>query len=212
MARNRVIFLDLDRDRFFGLSSAVQASFFRLRDQRGRLDQADIPELRSLIERGCLVATEQPDGLAGDPGIDCPVAGLSTEPITTWSLRMSITAAAWEIYVGAYLRFAPTSRLLDRLRGTGRTDIAVSERNARDIERTVAAFERVDYFLGSTNRCLVRSVAMAMMLRSLQISSQLVIGVRTEPFAAHCWIQRGHIALNDCVDHVRNFTPILVVE
>ena len=39
----------------------------------------------------------------------------------------------------------------------------------------------------------------------------LVFAVMTRPFAAHCWVQLDETVLNDRLDHVRKFTPILVV-
>jgi hypothetical protein len=38
-----------------------------------------------------------------------------------------------------------------------------------------------------------------------------VFGVQSRPFAAHCWLQLGGVVLNDTVDHVKRYTPIMVV-
>ena len=37
-----------------------------------------------------------------------------------------------------------------------------------------------------------------------------VFAVKGAPFAAHCWIQLGDIVLNDSVENVRAYTPIMV--
>ena len=41
--------------------------------------------------------------------------------------------------------------------------------------------------------------------------AQLVIGVRTSPFGAHSWAQHEDEVLNDSVEEVLRFTPILIV-
>lgn len=38
-----------------------------------------------------------------------------------------------------------------------------------------------------------------------------VFGVRTWPFAAHCWIQIGDLVVGDVLDRVRGYTPIRAV-
>jgi hypothetical protein len=35
--------------------------------------------------------------------------------------------------------------------------------------------------------------------------------VKLEPFGAHCWIQDDDTVLNDTVEVVRQYTPVLVV-
>jgi hypothetical protein len=38
-----------------------------------------------------------------------------------------------------------------------------------------------------------------------------VIGVATRPFVAHAWVQIAGSVLNDTVEHVQDFAPILSV-
>ena len=41
--------------------------------------------------------------------------------------------------------------------------------------------------------------------------ARAVFGVMARPFRAHCWLQSETEILNDDADHVRAFTPILVI-
>ena len=51
---------------------------------------------------------------------------------------------------------------------------------------------------------------MAHMLFQEGIGAQIVFGV-TMPFAAHCWVQQGDVVLNDALDRVLRFRPIMVL-
>jgi hypothetical protein len=38
-----------------------------------------------------------------------------------------------------------------------------------------------------------------------------VFGVREAPFTAHCWVQDGAVVLNDHLENVDLYTPIMTV-
>jgi hypothetical protein len=75
----------------------------------------------------------------------------------------------------------------------------------------VSAFEQANLIRTAADRCLPRSIALAICLASSGDRSRIVIGVRTPPFGAHCWAQKGSVVLNDSLEEVRRFEPILVV-
>jgi hypothetical protein len=87
--------------------------------------------------------------------------------------------------------------------------------NNRNIDATlmevVAAHERSTLFLKRHDRCLMRSIAMSRHLLSKGIAPTLIFAVMVRPFEAHCWVQYGDHVLNDHIENVRNFTPILVI-
>lgn len=57
--------------------------------------------------------------------------------------------------------------------------------------------------------CLLDSLVLTRFLATHGISSTLVIGVATRPFTAHAWVQAGPVVLNDKVEYVSMYTPIL---
>ncbi|HEV6967949.1 lasso peptide biosynthesis B2 protein [Roseateles sp.] len=65
--------------------------------------------------------------------------------------------------------------------------------------------------MSSRDECLHDSLTLLRFLAAEQLHPQWVIGVRMRPFAAHSWVQAGTLVLNDMHEHVRGFTPILVV-
>lgn len=72
-----------------------------------------------------------------------------------------------------------------------------------------AAFDRVAIPLGEVDNCLARSLGFRMLAFRRGYRPTLVIGVKLDPFAAHCWVQTGTRVDNDSVERVRHFTPIL---
>lgn len=65
-------------------------------------------------------------------------------------------------------------------------------------------------YLPIEGECLVRSAMLAQFLRSLGLSADWVFGVRLCPFSAHCWVQVEDVCLNDDVERLLPYTPILV--
>ena len=37
------------------------------------------------------------------------------------------------------------------------------------------------------------------------------VSSQASPFSAHCWVQQGDVVLNDTIENVRPFTPIMAV-
>jgi hypothetical protein len=59
--------------------------------------------------------------------------------------------------------------------------------------------------------CLPASLALARALTRAGTAYALVVGVKLNPFAAHCWVEEEGTVLNDDLETVRSFTPIRVV-
>lgn len=58
--------------------------------------------------------------------------------------------------------------------------------------------------------CLQRGFLLKRLLGSHGIASDWIFGVRTWPFAAHCWIQVDDLVVGDSLERVRTYTPIMV--
>lgn len=59
--------------------------------------------------------------------------------------------------------------------------------------------------------CLLRSMALARHAFAQGCAVRLVIGVKAHPFGAHCWVSTIEGVLNDDVDTVRPFAPIIAI-
>lgn len=86
-------------------------------------------------------------------------------------------------------------------------DRAITREAARDIR----AFQQARLLRSAADRCLPRSIALALCLAGRQCHAQVVLGVKLAPFAAHCWVQYRSEVLNDELEEVLRYTPILVI-
>jgi Transglutaminase-like superfamily len=59
--------------------------------------------------------------------------------------------------------------------------------------------------------CLFDSLALAEYLARHCLFPTIVFGVIADPFQAHCWLQEGSVLLNDDLERVRRYKPILHV-
>jgi hypothetical protein len=86
---------------------------------------------------------------------------------------------------------------------------------AFDPERTrelIATFASLrPYVFTSKDACLFEALALGQFLAEFSLHPHWVFGVQARPFAAHCWLQHEDIVLNDTVDHVSRYAPIMVV-
>jgi hypothetical protein len=78
------------------------------------------------------------------------------------------------------------------------------------LKEAVSRLQSVRLLAPHPRRCLPASTVAALFLRSLGHEVEIVFGVRSHPFEAHCWIETDGIVLDDDLDRVRAFTPIAV--
>jgi hypothetical protein len=90
----------------------------------------------------------------------------------------------------------------------------VSARKAPDASTTLLAdldaFRRLQPWLPFDGACLFRSHLLRNYLTSLGHEVDWIFGVRTWPFAAHCWLQVGDLALDDEAERLVAYHPIMV--
>lgn len=72
-----------------------------------------------------------------------------------------------------------------------------------------ALFMRARQLVPARDSCLPDSMALLHFLRTRNMACRLVLGVRLDPFEAHCWVQDHDMILGDTHERVACFTPIL---
>ncbi len=73
----------------------------------------------------------------------------------------------------------------------------------------IAAFKALRPFYPRRYLCLFDSLALFEFLASYRVFPHVVFGVIADPFEAHCWLQVGSTILNDDLERVVKFKPIL---
>ena len=82
----------------------------------------------------------------------------------------------------------------------------------RPVRQAAAVFGQLrPWLFTARDHCLLDSLALMLFLTHRRLPARWVIGVADRPFRAHAWVQARELVLNDLHDHVRRFTPILVV-
>lgn len=73
----------------------------------------------------------------------------------------------------------------------------------------VAQFEKLRPWLPLHGECLLRSFHLRAFLRRRGLDALWVFGVRTWPFGAHCWLQAGETALDEDLERLSAYQPIM---
>jgi hypothetical protein len=72
----------------------------------------------------------------------------------------------------------------------------------------VRRFHSAVVWLPDTRKCLARSFLLLCFLHRSGCDATWMFGVRTWPFAAHCWLQAGDAVLDDAAELLRLYAPI----
>lgn len=107
------------------------------------------------------------------------------------------------------LKMLPLSRMV---RGIEARRIGARKNASQDLismVRLATTFQQLRPLYPRKYLCRFDSLALLEFLALHHCYPQWVFGVRGEPFGAHCWVQEGDCVLNDSVEYVNRFTPIM---
>ncbi|KQV46952.1 hypothetical protein ASC95_25910 [Pelomonas sp. Root1217] len=178
------------------------------------LSPATTERLQPLLDQRLLSQARMPrrTGPLLPEVLDCvdPYADLARPPAAVREVLCLAWAAAGAAFWLRRLSLADIASRVARLRPHSRsTDDGASTAALRD---AVSAYMRLRPFLFTAHdKCLHDSLTLIRFLARRGMFPAWVIGVRTRPFAAHSWVQSDGLVLNDVHEHVRTYTPILVV-
>lgn len=200
---DRILMLDLRRDRYFELDPGTACAVRRWRD--GADGRAKDSALARLLDRGMLIPAEP---LRTSAPVPCAVPHRNLmncpEPFRkAWPFLPEIAETLWRV-----------RRRLKRhgLEGAvGHVRLHKSCAARTNPLPDLALFRTARLLIPIAPNCLTDSLALSAFLSRRDISFKLVFGVKLDPFAAHCWLQNDDAILNDAADSVAAFTPILVV-
>lgn len=199
----RTVFLDLLCDRYFCLAPDEDEVF-----QRWVAGDAPAAAER-LCGKGVLVRSET---RSGDEPVKAPpmfrdLADRAFRPTFGQVLHAAFVQKRAEHAVRRrplhmLIRQFPAISLAD----APRPDAALAHASA--VSATLAA---AALLIRKSDRCLPRALAARLLCARRGLATSLVFGVRTEPFAAHCWVQWQDAVIVGDLEEARMFTPVLVV-
>ncbi|MEN7537283.1 lasso peptide biosynthesis B2 protein [Aurantiacibacter flavus] len=203
----QAVFLDLSRDRYFALPRSVNRAFQQWNDQ----DDARIAMPEALIKNALVVPARQDDpGNVQPCTLPAPTEAL---PLLDLRDRFRITRAVEAVWtlvrMRRQVRRTPLQKLVVEVSrcntGSGQSASRIS------VTDLAMEFARIRaWFPKHQTSCLPDSLALSMFLNRYGHAATLAFGVTVHPFGAHCWVQTGTTLLNDTLDHVVRYTPILV--
>jgi hypothetical protein len=218
-----VLILDAKRNRYFGLDRGSSNALSTVvadwpKGQLSSAVQQPRPEnvdeaIHHMTHRGLLTTDSTPrksipntlapatsSYLREDAEDDCPLTLLE---------RLRFVAAC--IKVRALLSLRTLDKVLGRLE-TRKVALLSSHSLDMSVARHLTQVHiRMRCFVYTAREhCLYDSLVLVEFLSYFNQFPELVIGVTTGPFKAHCWVQYAGLVFNDDYDRVRDFTPILV--
>jgi hypothetical protein len=210
-AANRTIFLDIKRGTYFGLDPEKTALLRQALDHPAEAEASALPVATELLGAGLLTTSRSASKTFLPPSTSAPEDSLlpliddAPRINTARVLRFLATCSA----VALRLKLRPLEHSLAHLaRKKSRAD-ATDLDQARDLTRTFIYLRPLAY--AARNRCLLDSLALAEFLASHGIRATCIIGVRANPFEAHCWVQIGTHVVNETPEMARRYAPILSV-
>lgn len=198
-----LVFLDLRRDRYQCLPAPGAAW-----DADTQILRLAEPELAAELVRAGLIRAR--DGAPPRAVAALPPRPLETlvparaEPVRWGDAREA--ARAWLEFVLIY-----RGRSLAGLIAAAARSRPSAPGEAATANAVARAFHRWLPYAALPPKCLVRSFLLLRALHRAGCDATWVFGVKTWPFRAHCWLQRDGLVLDDDLEAVRAYAPILAV-
>lgn len=217
------IILSAKRDKYLCVTHAdltsISNRLYGWRNQGGAVEQ--LPQFG--VEADKLIASLMSHGIITSSASDgkpfaeseCPVRESAIkipEPIT--STNRSLLCAAHCLVACAkidwQLRMRDLSQVLARIeRRRLRIRSSAAIHDVTHASRLLAAFKDLRPLYPRPYLCLFDSLALLEFLASYRIFPRFVFGVIADPFQAHCWLQEGSVVVNDDLERVGRYKPIL---
>lgn len=167
--------------------------------------------IERLLEQRIIVTTEA----LGKPATPtCAPLPRQAAGCDYWQGTVSISIREVINMVRAWLKASylvrrwPMSRILERARSRSGNPGA----DPTEALRLTAIFNRLrPVFYKSADACFFNSMVLAEFLHAYGIHPRWVFGVQSDPWAAHCWLQTGIVALNDRNEEAQGLSLIMVV-
>ena len=119
-------------------------------------------------------------------------------------------------FLGACIRTDYRMRHLPLLRivtlvADRKASASTSNPDVNRVRTTIESYHSMRLLYPRSYLCLFDCLSLLELLARRSFYPDWVFGVTTDPFEAHCWLQVGHVVINDTMDRVTRFEPIMAV-
>ena len=210
--QSNLIFLDVAKDRYFRLKRPLEQAMRRFLAR----DDVDPALLDELAAKGILI--ECVDSVAHQTTLEIRHPSRSAiEQATTADLRLTAATVLEVLAIVCWTQHRLKTRTLKanldeacayRARKSHPSMIASPSPHEENLLRAVWQFARSRRYVPIAPVCLLDSLSLLRFLSRRGLAAEIVFGVTSEPFAAHCWVQAGDMALNETLSDANAHTPI----
>ena len=213
LADGHYVFLDLRHDEYMCLGREETQEFRKMLDGSRPLGD-DSVIVRTLLDKDLFVRNEA-DGKQPVPQtVESASASLmigsadrprpAINPVYVLRFFAAAGKASWN------LRFQPIEATV---RNVERRKLA-NRKLAPDRRRVIelfSVFQTLRPYYPRPYLCLFDSLALIHFMAQFRVYPEWVYGVKLEPWGAHCWVQSDDLVVNDIVDNVNGYTPIMSI-
>jgi hypothetical protein len=201
----RIVFLDIEADRYFGLSPELDRAFAALADHGTFDDDAGVALIRTgIITPSPSAVRPQPCARVGPPDRGIELRNGRASPIDIG--RALLLRAIWR----RRLRKKP---LASNLAAIARRKSASTAKppSHKMLARIGLAYQRAALLSSARDQCLATSLSLASWLLTAGFRPDLVLGVKCDPFQAHSWVEIDGRIIGDDPENARPFCPIRTI-
>jgi len=211
-----LIFLDIAQDRYFKLTSHLEKAMRRFQAH----DDVASTLLEDLAAARILVETPNLKARATIANFQSPSRSAIEQAPAIGNRRLS-AAVVFEVMAvilstRRQLKTCSFKTILDeatayRDRKTGVLETATFVAREDDLLQANWQFARARRYVPIEPICLLDSLSLLRFLSRRGLSANIVFGVTSEPFAAHCWAQACDIVLNETLSDANAHTLIRMI-
>ncbi len=209
----RLFFLDIQNDRYFQLSRALERSL---------LSYLEAPEnsgvdISGLVKHNLIPPTTaaEYDGAAtnialpSESAVEMPCPDRRVPIDAVRDVFLMVAMMRWQLEVR---RLKSILQALSDYRNS-RTSPPVRDQTEfrQHLSEAASTFNRARPYVPIEMSCLIDSLSMVRFLAKRGLHAHLVMGVACDPFSAHAWVQHGPLVLNETVGTAQAHVPIRVV-
>lgn len=221
------VFLDLKKDKYLSLNRAKTKAFGRhIAGWPSDCENDDVSRaspitssydsnISALANRGLLTLDPCNGKQASTVSVAVPTTALNRRDLdVTISVSTSHIVAfmVGSVRAAAMLRWRSIESIANRVERRKKSNGSSNDPlEFAETERLLAIFDTLRPFFPAEYLCLFDSLLLVEFLAQKGIYPTWVFGVRTKPWGAHCWVQQSDVVLNDYLERVRNYTPIMAI-